>query len=109
MSPLVVTPELKIGVVLARYGDIAEVMETFGVKRVGRFDLRRFVGRWLSVRQAAKIHKRSTSEMVRILQTAINQVHADQERASPENRSSLTVAANGRKTTNKPRRHYRQA
>lgn len=77
-EPLLVTPDTKIGQVLSRYGDIAEVMESFGVKRVGRFNFRRLVGKFLTVKQAAKIHKLQTEEMVQTLQQAINQVHAKQ-------------------------------
>ncbi len=78
-APLLVTPETKIGAVLSRYGDIAEVMESFGVKPVGRFNIRRLVGKVLNVRMAAKIHKLETSEMVDMLQKAINQVHETEE------------------------------
>lgn len=78
-GPLVVTPDTKIGAVLSRYGDIAEVMESFGVKRVGRYNFRRLVGKVLRVRHAAKLHKLETSEMVRVLQEAINQVHEEQQ------------------------------
>ncbi len=77
-EPLVVTPDTKIGAVLSRYGDIAEVMESFGVKRVGRFNIRRLVGKVLTVRRAAKIHKLETDEMVAMLQKAINKVHEEQ-------------------------------
>ncbi len=78
-QPLLVTPETKIGAVLSRYGDIAEVMESFGVKRVGKFNIRRIIGKVLSVRMAAKIHKLETSEMVDMLQKAINQAHETAE------------------------------
>ena len=77
-SPLVVTPDTKIGAVLSRYGDIAEVMESFAVRRVGRYNIRRLIGKVLTVRQAAKIHKLELDEMVRTLQQAINQVHREQ-------------------------------
>ncbi len=76
-EPLLVTPKTKIGEVLSRYGDIAEVMESFGVQRVGRYNIRRLIGKVLTVKRAAKIHKLETSEMVRILQQAIDKVHAE--------------------------------
>ncbi len=78
-EPLVVTADTKIGEVLSRYGDIAEVMESFGIKRVGRYNVRRLVGSVLRVRHAAKLHKLETSEMVRILQEAINHVHEEKQ------------------------------
>jgi hypothetical protein len=81
--PLVVTPETRISDVLERYGDIADVMETFGVKRVGRFDVRRLLGKLLTVRRAAAVHRLSVEEMVERLQSAIHRVHAAQRGATP--------------------------
>ncbi|GEM_PF-562716 len=89
--PLQITPETKIGDVLHRYGDIAEVMESFGVKRVGRLSIRRLVAKVLTVRMAAKVHGLSTEEMVQTLQNAILQVHAGQEPSG----SRLNNDANG--------------
>lgn len=82
-APLVVTPETRISEVLQRYGDMADVMENFGVKRVGPYDVRRLIGRLLTVRRAATIHGLSVDEMVARLQAAIEQVH----RAQSENPS----------------------
>lgn len=73
-AALVVTPETRISEVLDRYGDIADVMESLGVERVGRYDLRRLVGRLLTVRRAAGIHGLPVDELVARLQTAINLV-----------------------------------
>ena len=81
-GPLQVTAETRIGDVPARYGDIADVMESLGVKRVGRFDVRRLVGKILTVRWAAKAHGLPLDEMVRRLQTAIDQVHRTQAKGS---------------------------
>ena len=73
-TPLQVTPETKISDVLARYGDIADVMETLGVKRVGRYNVRRLLGKVVTVKRAAMVHKLSLEEMVTALQTAIDRV-----------------------------------
>ena len=37
--------------------DIAEVMEVFGVRRVGRYSLRMFLAKALTVEWAARIHR----------------------------------------------------
>ena len=79
-QPLVVTPETKIGDVLARYGDIADVMEALGVKRVGRYNVRRLISKLITVKRAAIVHKLPLEEMVSKLQTAINQVDAEQNK-----------------------------
>jgi hypothetical protein len=77
-QPLQVTPDTKISEVLSRYGDIADVMEGLGVKRVGRFNVRRLIGKAITVRRAAFVHRLSVDEMVSTLQTAIDRVHAQE-------------------------------
>jgi hypothetical protein len=76
MTKLIVTPDTRISDVLARYGDIADVMETLGVKRVGRFNVRRLLGKAITVRRAAIVHRLTTDEMVNALQEAIDRVEA---------------------------------
>lgn len=78
-APLEVTPDTRISDVLERYGDIAEVMEALGVKRVGRYNVRRLLGKVITVRRAAKVHGLSTDEMMSALQSAIHQVHKSQQ------------------------------
>jgi hypothetical protein len=73
---LVVSPDTRIADVLERYGDIADVMESLGVKRVGRFNVRRLLGKAITVRLAARVHRLGEAEMVETLQTAIDRVHA---------------------------------
>ncbi len=70
-EPLVVTKDTKVSEILERYGDIAEVMEVFGVKRVGPLSLRRFLGRFLTVERAAKVHGVSLEQFLKLLQVAI--------------------------------------
>jgi hypothetical protein len=77
-GPMQVGPNTKIADVLKRYGDIADVMETLGVKRVGRFDIRKLLGKAITVRRAAFVHRLTVEEMVAALQTAIDRVHAEQ-------------------------------
>jgi hypothetical protein len=40
---LVITLDTKVSDVLNEYGDIADVMETFGIKRVGGYSLRKYI------------------------------------------------------------------
>lgn len=58
--------------ILAQYGDIADVMELFGVKRVGRYSLRALAAKALTVQWAARIHRVPLNEFLDILQQATN-------------------------------------
>lgn len=66
-----ITKETRISDILEEYGDIADVMEIFGVKRVGRYSLRSLAARALTVEWAAQIHKVPLDEFLKILQEAI--------------------------------------
>ncbi len=46
-----ITKDTRVGAILNEYGDIADVMEIFGVNRVGRYSLRALLGKVLNVRQ----------------------------------------------------------
>lgn len=70
-GPLIVTRDTRVSEILERYGDIAEVMEVFGVKRVGPLSLRRFLGRFLTVERAAKVHGVALEQFLKLLQVAI--------------------------------------
>jgi len=63
----------RVSDILREYGDIAEVMEVFGVRRVGRLSLRRFLGRFLTVQRAARVHRRPPQEFLDILRRAVAQ------------------------------------
>ncbi len=67
-----ITKETRISDILQEYGDIADVMEIFGVKRVGRYSLRSLAARALNVEWAARIHKVPLNEFLKILHEAIN-------------------------------------
>ena len=53
------------------YGDIADVMEVFGVKRVGRYSLRMLAAKAVTVEWAARIHRVPLNEFLEILNRAI--------------------------------------
>jgi len=57
--------------ILNEYGDIADVMEIFGVNRVGRYSLRRLLGKVLTVKLAALIHRVPLDEFLRMLDNAV--------------------------------------
>ena len=51
-----ITEKTKVYAILDKYGDIADVMNTFGLKRVGPYSFRKFITRFISVKLAAKVH-----------------------------------------------------
>lgn len=57
--------------ILEKYGDIAEVMKLFGIKRVGRYSLRTLVAKALTVEWAARIHRVPLDTFLKILQQAV--------------------------------------
>jgi hypothetical protein len=61
----------RVSEILREYGDIAEVMEVFGVRRVGRFSLRKLLGKFLTVERAARVHRRQPEEFLDILRRAV--------------------------------------
>lgn len=67
-----ITKDTRISAILEEYGDIADVMELFGVKRVGRYSLRSLAARALTVEWAARIHRVPLDEFLAILQKAIH-------------------------------------
>jgi hypothetical protein len=66
-----ITPSTRVSKILEEYGDIAEVMEVFGVRRVGRYSLRAFLGKALTVKTAARIHRVPLDEFIAILNEAV--------------------------------------
>ena len=66
-----ITKDTKISNILAEYGDIAEVMEIFGVKRIGRFLVRALAAKAITVEWAARIHRVPLEEFLQILRKAL--------------------------------------
>ena len=71
---LVINLDTKVSDVLAEYGDIADVMETFGIKRVGGYSFRRSITKLITVQRAAKIHRVDPDEFLSTLRTAVGQM-----------------------------------
>ena len=65
-----ITKKTRVYDILAEYGDIADVMEVFGLKRVGPFSLRKVITKFISVERAAQIHKVPLDMMLDSLQKA---------------------------------------
>jgi formate hydrogenlyase subunit 6/NADH:ubiquinone oxidoreductase subunit I len=69
--PMNITKDTRVSAILEEYGDIAEVMEVFGVKRVGRYSLRALAASALTVEWAARLHRVPLDEFLEILQRAV--------------------------------------
>jgi hypothetical protein len=66
-----ITKDTRVSDLLEEYGDIADVMEVFGVKRVGRYSLRKLLTKALTVEWAARIHRVPLDEFLEILRKAV--------------------------------------
>ena len=66
-----ITEDTKVSDILVEYGDIADVMEVFGVKRVGRYSMRRMLTKALTVEWAARVHRVPVDEFLGILNKAV--------------------------------------
>ena len=66
-----ITKDTRVSEILTEYGDIAEVMEVFGIKRVGRYSVRAFLAKALTVETAARIHRVPLDEFLEILKKAV--------------------------------------
>ncbi|MFC2042255.1 DUF1858 domain-containing protein [Chloroflexota bacterium] len=58
--------------ILKEYGDIAKVMEVFGVKRVGTYSMRRILTRFITVKRAAFIHRVPPENFLKMVKKAVN-------------------------------------
>ena len=67
-----ITKDTRVSDILEEYGDIAEVMEVFGVKRVGRYSIRALATKALTVEWAARIHRVPLDEFLQILRQAVS-------------------------------------
>ena len=66
-----ITKDTRVSEILLEYGDIADVMEIFGVERVGRYSLRMFLAKALNVEWAARVHRVPLDKFLEILKQAI--------------------------------------
>lgn len=68
-----ITKDTRVSAILEEYGDIADVMEIFGVRRVGRYSLRMLAAKAVTVEWAGRIHRAPLHEFLAILDRAISQ------------------------------------
>ena len=66
-----ITPKTKVSAILEEYGDIAEVMEVFGIKRVARYSFRRMLTKALTVEMAARVHRVPLDKFLETLNSAV--------------------------------------
>ena len=66
-----ITGDTRVSEILEKYGDIADVMELFGVKRVARYSFRRMLTKALTVKTAARVHRVPLDEFLSILRQAV--------------------------------------
>jgi hypothetical protein len=74
-----ITKATRISEILETYGDIAEVMEVFGIKRVARYSLRALAAKALTVEWAARIHGVPLDKFLDILNQATHPNAAQSE------------------------------
>lgn len=79
--PLIITKDTYVSEILERYGDIAELMEVFGVKRAGGLAVRKVLGRVLTVERAAKVHRVPLDVFLPMVQRAVGQAPRDADEA----------------------------
>lgn len=70
-----ITKKTYVSQILKEYGDIAEVMEMLGVKRVGNYGFRKFLTRFITVRTAAFVHRVPLDEFIDKLNKAVFAKH----------------------------------
>ena len=66
-----ITKDTRVSEILEKYGDIADVMEVFGVKRVSGYSVRRMLTKAITVEWAARIHRVPLDEFLDTLRTAV--------------------------------------
>ena len=78
-----ITKDTRVSDILETYGDIADVMELFGVRRVGRYSLRKLATKALTVEWAARIHRVPLDQFLAILRQAVVAQHSDDQPPLP--------------------------
>ncbi len=66
-----ITKDTRVSDILQEYGDIADVMEVFGVERVARYSFRRMITKALTVQMAARVHRVPLDDFLITLQQAV--------------------------------------
>ena len=66
-----ITKDTRVSDILAEYGDIADVMEVFGVQRVSGWSIRSQLTKVITVQWAARVHRVPLDEFLAILHQAV--------------------------------------
>ena len=66
-----ITKKTRVSKILEEYGDIAAVMEVFGVKPVAGYSFRRMLTNVITVEIAARVHRVPLDEFLDILNKAV--------------------------------------
>ena len=66
-----ITKNTRVSKILEEYGDIAAVMEVFGVKPVAGYSFRRMLTKVITVEIAARVHRVPLDEFLEILNKAV--------------------------------------
>jgi hypothetical protein len=74
-----ITKDTRVAAILDEYGDIADVMEIFGVERVGRYSWRALAAKALTVEWAARVHRVPLDEFLDILKQAVGKKNETQD------------------------------
>jgi len=68
---MAITKNSRISEILEEHGDIADVMEVFGIKRVSGYSVRRLLTKALTVEWAERIHRVPLDEFLDTLRQAV--------------------------------------
>ena len=66
-----ISKDTRVADILTEYGDIADVMQIFGVKPVGRYSVRALLTKAITVEWAARVHRVPLDEFLDILNKAV--------------------------------------
>ena len=72
MEIMEITKDTRVSEILKEYGDIADVMEVFGVKKVGRYSIGRILTKVLTVKMAAFVHRVPLDDFLQMLHHAVD-------------------------------------
>lgn len=70
---MIITEKTYVSEILKEYGDIADVMEIFGVKRVGGLGLRKFLTKFITIKTAAFVHRVPLDKFILMVENAIDE------------------------------------
>ena len=67
-----ITSKTYVSEILKNHGDIAAVMELFGVKRVGGYGIRKILAKFITVKTAAFVHRVPLKNFIKMVESAIH-------------------------------------